>query len=151
MKKRFLIVSIITLLLISIAIPAFAMGNVANGVRNFVGDTENMIEGAGSTAANGIRNGFNTIGQGTENVMTDVKDGIQNTGNSMVSGMATGNNGGGYTATRTTGDEIRVAGMTTNTWTWIIVAATAIAIGVLVWSYIRQKNNNDLYIDTDDE
>ena len=68
MKKRFLIVSVLTILLISICIPAFAMENMANGIRNFVGGTENVIEDAGNTVSNGVKNGLNTVGAGTENV-----------------------------------------------------------------------------------
>lgn len=151
MKKRFFIISIIAILLISISVPVFAMDNVANGIRNFVGDTENIIEDAGSAASNGIKNGLNTVGEGTENVVTDVRDGMGNTENSMAAGMTTDNNGGGYTATRTTTDDVRVAGMTTNTWSWIVVAITVVAIGILIWSYMKQRNKNDLYIDSDDE
>ena len=152
MKKRFLIISIITILFISIAIPSFAMDNVANGIRNFVGGTENAIENAGNNIANGVKNGLNTVSHGTENVVTDVRDGMQNTGNTMV-GMTTTNNNNNndrYTATRTSTEEMRIAGMTTDTWSWIIIGITAAAIGILVWSYIRQKNKNDIYIDSND-
>ena len=149
MKKRFLMVFVITILLISISIPAFAMENVANGIRNMVGGTENMIENAGSSVSNGIKNGFNTVEQGTENVMTDMKSGMNNTENKMA-GMTTGNNNNGYTATRTSADEARLAGMTTSTWSWIIVGITIAAIGLLIWAYMRQKNENDIYIDSDD-
>ena len=151
MKKRFLIISVITLLIISIAIPSLAMENVANGIRNFVGGTENTIENVGNNVAGGIKNGLNTVGQGTENVMTDVRDGMDDMGNTMT-GMMTGdsNNGDGYTATRTSTDEARLAGMTTSTWSWIIVGITIAAIGLLIWAYMRQKNENDIYIDSDD-
>lgn len=152
MKKKFLLISIITILFISIAIPSFAMENVANGIRNFVGGTENVIENAGNNIANGVKNGLNTVGHGTENVVTDVKDGMQDTGNSMMGAITDNGNDGndGYTATRTSTDNITVAGMTTNTWTWIIVGITIAAIGILIWSYMRQRNKNDIYIDSDD-
>ena len=152
MKKRFLIISIITILFISIAIPAFAMDNVANGIRNFVGGTENVLEDAGNNISNGIKNGLNTVSNGTENVMTDVKDGMQDMGNTMAGMRTTDNNSNNsrYTATRTSTEEIRIAGMTTDTWSWIIIGITAAAIGILVWSYIRQKNKNDIYIDSND-
>ncbi len=151
MKKRFLIISVITLLIISIAIPSLAMENVANGIRNFVGGTENTIENVGNNVAGGIKNGLNTVGHGAENVVTDVRDGMENMGNSMA-GMMTGNdnNGDNYTATRTSTDEARLAGMTTSTWSWIIVGITIAAIGLLIWAYMRQKNENDIYIDSDE-
>ena len=151
MKRKFLLVIVATFLFLSVAISSLAMDNVMNGVRNFVGGTENIVENVGNNIAGGVRNGLNTVGNGAENVVTDVKDGMRDTGNT-VAGMATGNNNGndGYTATRTSTDDVRVAGMTTNTWTWIIVGITGAAIGILVWSYIRQRNKNDIYIDSDD-
>ena len=151
MKKRFLIVSIIAILLISISIPVFAMENFANGVRNMVGGAENMLEDTGGAISNGVKSGMNTVGQGTQNVMTDVRDGMNNTENSMTGMTTTGNNNGGYTATRTATDNVTFAGMSTNTWTWIIIGITALAIGILIWSYMKQRNKNDLYIDSDDE
>ena len=149
MKKRILFIFVATILFLSIAISSFAMDNVANGVRNVVGGTENVLENAGNGVANGVKNGFNTVQHGTENVVSNVKNGMQNAGNTMVGGM-TDNNNGGYTATRTSTDEIKVAGMTTNTWSWIIMGITAAAIIILIWSYIKQKNRNDIYIDSGD-
>ena len=84
-----------------------------------------------------------------------MKNGAQDVGNT-VAGMTdsttnnNNNNNGGYTATRTSTDDVRIAGMTTNTWTWIIIGITAAAIIILVWSYIKQRNDNDLYIDSDE-
>lgn len=150
MKKRFLIISVITLLIISIAIPSLAMENVANGIRNFVGGTENTIENVGNNVAGGIKNGLNTIGHGAENVVTDVRDGMGNTQNTMMGTTTGDNNNGRYTATRTSADEARLAGMTTSTWSWIIVGITIAAIGLLIWAYMRQKNENDIYIDSDE-
>lgn len=149
MKKRFLFTLVATILFLSIAISSFAMGNMANDVRNFVGGAENTIENVGNNVAGGIRSGFNTVENGTENVVSDMRSGMQNTGNSVI-GMTTGDdNNGGYTATRTSNDA-QLAGMSTNTWTWIIVGITAAAIVLLVWSYIKQKNRNDIYIDSDE-
>lgn len=150
MKRQALLISIITILFISIAIPVFAMDNVADGVRNFVGSTENVIENAGNNIAGGIRNGFNTLGQGTENVVTDVKDGMQETGNTMMGAMTDNNGNGGYTAERTAADDLTIAGMSTNTWTWVVVALSIVAIGILIWSYKKQRNKNDIYIDSND-
>ena len=149
MKRKFLLVIVATFLFLSVAISSLAMDNVMNGVRNFVGGTENMVENVGNNIAGGVRNGLNTVENGAENVVTDVKDGMRDTGNTVAE-MTTDNNNNGYTATRTSADDVRVAGMTTNTWTWIIVGITGAAIGILVWSYIRQRNKNDIYIDSDD-
>lgn len=152
MRKRILLISIVALLFISIAIPSFAMENVANGIRNFVGGTENVIDNAGNNISNGVRNGFNTLGQGTENVVTDVRDGMENAGNTMMGTMTDNNDrNDGYTATRTTTDDVTLAGMSTNTWTWIVVALSIVAIGILIWSYMKQRNKNDIYIDSNDQ
>lgn len=147
MKKKFLLFFVATILFLSVALSAYAMDNVANGVRNFVGGTENVVENAGNGIANGIKSGLNTVSGGTQNIVSDVKNGMENAGNSMVSATDTNNNG--YTATRTATDDVKIAGMTTNAWSWIIIGITAAAIILLVWSYIKQKNRDDIYIDSD--
>lgn len=147
MKKKFLLFFVATILFLSVALSAYAMDNVANGVRNFVGGTENVVENAGNGIANGIKSGLNTVSGGTQNIVSDVKNGMENAGNSMVSATDTINNG--YTATRTATDDVKIAGMTTNAWSWIIIGITAAAIILLVWSYIKQKNRDDIYIDSD--
>ena len=150
MKKKFLFVFMATLLMLSIAISSFAMNNMADGVRNFVGGTENVIEDAGKGVANGVKSGLNTVGHGTENVVSNVKNGMQNAGNTMAGTVTgNGNNNNGYTATRTSVGNATVAGMSTNTWSWIIIGITAVAIIALIWAYMRQKSNNDIYIDSD--
>lgn len=149
MKKRFLIFFIAMFLFLSIAISSFAMNNMVDGVRNMVGGTENMIENAGNNISNSVKSGLNTVEHGTENVVTDVKDGMQDMGNTMVSGT-TNNNNNNYTASRTSSNEVKIAGMTTNTWSWLIMGITGVAIIILVWSYIKQKNQNDIYIDSDE-
>ena len=150
MKKKLLFVFVATLLMLSVAISSFAMNNMADGVRNFVGGTENVIEDAGKGLANGVKSGLNTVGEGTQNVMSGAGNAMKNTGNTMA-GMMTGNdnNNNGYTAARTSTDNVTVAGMSANTWSWIIIGIAAAAIIALIWSYMRQKNNNDIYIDSD--
>ncbi len=150
MKRKFLLSFVLTVLFLSIAITSFAMDNMVNGVRNVVGGTENMIENAGNNISNGVKSGLNTVTHGTENVVTEVKDGMQNTSNSIMGTMTTNNGNNGYSTQRTSTGEVTVAGMTTNTWTWIIVGVTGAAIGILVWSYIKQRNSNDIYIDSDE-
>lgn len=152
MKKKFLLIFVATILFLSIAISSFAMNNVANGVRNFVGGTENVIEDAGKGMYNGVKSGLNTVGEGARNVVTDTKSGMQDAGNTMT-GMVTGNdnnnNNNGYTATRTSTGDTTVAGMSTNTWSWIIIGITIAGIVALIWAYMSQKSKNDIYIDSD--
>lgn len=150
MKRKILLSFVLSILFLSIAISSFAMDSMVNGVRNVVGGTENMIENAGNNISNGVKNGLNTVTHGTENVVTDVKDGMQNTGNSIMGAMTTNNSNNGYVAERTSTNVVTVAGMTTNTWSWLIIGITGVAIGILVWSYLKQRNSNDLYIDSDE-
>ena len=150
MKRKFLLSFVLTVLFLSIAVYSFAMDNMVNGVRNVVGGTENAIENVGNNISNGVKSGLNTVTHGTENVVTDVKDGMQNTSNSIMGTTTTNNGNNGYTAQKTATNAVTVAGMTTNTWTWIIIGVTGAAIGILVWSYIKQRNSNDIYIDSDE-
>lgn len=147
MKKKSLLFFVTLILFLSIAVSSFAMNNMANGVKNVVGGTENMIENVGNNISNGVKNGVNTVSHGAQNLATDVKNGMQNTGNALVSGTTNNNN---YSATRTNTGDITIAGMTTNTWSWIIIGITAAAIVILIWSYVKQKNYNDIYIDSDE-
>ena len=152
MKRKSLIILLFTILFVSIAFSVFAMDNVTGNIRNFVGGTENMVENAGNGIMTGIKDGINTVSNGSKNVVEDVKNGANDAKNT-VTGTVTNNNSNNnrYTATRTSADDVTVAGMTGNTWSWIIVAITAAAIILLIWSYFRQKSSNDIYIDSDDE
>lgn len=149
MKKKFLLFFVSMIVFLSVAVSSFAMNNMTDSVRNMVGGTENMIENAGNNISSGIKSGLNTVEHGTENVVTDVKDGMQDMGNT-IAGSTMNNNNNNYTATRTSSDEIKIAGMTSNTWSWLIMGITGAAIIILVWSYIKQKNQNDIYIDSDE-
>lgn len=149
MKNKIIIALVLVFIFISVTISSFAMDNLANGVRNVVGGTENMLENTGNNISSGVKNGINTVTHGTENVVTDVKDGMQNTGNTMT-GIMSSNNNGNYNVTRTSSGDVKIAGMTTNAWSWLIMGITGAAIIILVWSYIKQKNSNDIYIDSDE-
>ena len=149
MKNKIIIALVLVFIFISVTISSFAMDNLANGVRNVVGGTENMLENTGNNISSGVKNAINTVTHGTENVVTDVKDGMQNTGNTMT-GIMSSNNNGNYNVTRTSSGDVKIAGMTTNAWSWLIMGITGAAIIILVWSYIKQKNSNDIYIDSDE-
>ena len=150
MKRKALIISIIAIIISLFSISyTFAangkMDNVANGIRNFVGGAENIVEDAGSAVGNTVRDGMNTIGNGAKDV--------ENAGENIV-GTATDDNrdDNGYTATRTSGtvDGNDGAGASTNMYVWWIVAVTAVGIIVLLWSYFREKSQNNMYIDSND-
>ncbi len=147
MKKK-LFVSAILFAIFSLCLISFSFAanngvdNAVNGIRNFVGGTENVIEDAGKDAANGIRGGINDIGNGANELTGDM-------GNGMMG--ESGNNG--YTATRTSTDA-GVAGIfgLNNVGTWIVLAIVGIVIVALVMYYAKQNNTITYnHNDVDDE
>lgn len=120
------------------------LGNAANGVRNFVGGVENTVENATRDVSNTSKNVTGTAENtmsGNTNIMTDNDN---NDDNGLLTGGIMDNNDGEYTTTRVTTDNT-LMGMTSNTWTWLILGIAAIAIIALVWYYSMQfngKNNN---------
>ena len=154
MKRKILISIITMIMLLSIGIYSFAMGNVTNNIRGFVGGTENIIENMVNDATGGVKSGLNTIEGGTENVMSDVKNGMQDgtqNAENTVSGAITNNNAnGGYTASMTSTDQGIMGSMNSNMWTWLIVAVLAVAIGLMIWAFARNRKHNNMYIDPDD-
>lgn len=116
MNKKILISLLLTFSLIIVSSISFAtFDKIGNDMRN---GTEN------------VKNTTQNIARGAGNV---VKDGV----NSM-----TGNRN--YNTTRVSTDDTTLFGMTTNTWTWLIVGITAIAIIAVIWYYSMQlsKSNN---------
>lgn len=150
MKKKFIISTIILTIITLFTIPyAFAatkgMDNVVNGVRNFVGGTENVIENAGRDAADGIRSGIN----GVENGARDITNGIDNGAKDMT---GSNNNGNGYTATRTSTDNANgMFSISNNVWTWLILAIVGIIIVAMIMYYAKQNNTTTYYNDDEDE
>lgn len=132
MNRKILVSLIITLFAIFSFSVCFAnsdnsgLATTANNVRNFVGSVEDTVE----NGARDISNTSKNMTSKTENTMT------RNNSNT------------GYTATRT---NATVMGMSQNTWTWLIMGITAIAIIAVVWYYSVQftgttrnnHNNND--------
>lgn len=134
MKKKLLVVAILlsvfSFLLISSAFANTNMDTAVNGVRNFVGGAENVIEDAGQGVTNGVKNGMNTIDNGARN---------------MTAGTSNGNDN--YNASRTTTratTDSNTTGMfnTTNIWTWVVLAIVGAVIVGLVMYYAKQNNVN---------
>lgn len=148
MKRKVLIISVIGIIIslfsISYTFAANNMNNMAQGIRNAVGEAENVVEGAGSAVGRVVQDGMNTIGNGAKNIGNATENTV---------GTITNNGNDRYTATRTaTGNSTtnNSTGMSSTVYTWIIVAITAVGIGVLLWSYIRQNNKDNMYIDSND-
>lgn len=146
MKKKALFSTLVALcfgLVFSFSSVFATNTNPVDGIRNFVGGAKNMMEDAASGLTNGIRNTTGAMANGMDNTFgTD--DNNTNTNNEVIGFMTTDNNNGGYTATRTaTGyTEPTLFGINVTTWTWIVMAITAVAIITLIWSYTRENKEN---------
>lgn len=138
--KRFTISILLFFSLLFASYIAFATTPIENGaahVGNAVKDTvegsKNIAINAGNTIGNGIKNGANAVSESGEKAMNSMK----NTSNSIIGSVDSN-----YTTARTAAD-VTVLGMTTNTWTWIIIAIVGIAIVGLVWYYGAQYEHKD--------
>lgn len=119
MKKILLSIAIILASIFSFTV-CFAtdgLGNVANDVRNVVGGAENTVENAAKDVSN---------------VSKDATGSVEN-------GMKTGT--GNYNTSRVSTGNSNMSGMSTNTWTWLILGIAAIAIIAAVWYYSMQFTN----------
>ena len=156
MKKKLFITAIVLAIFTFAFIPnAFAntdMDNAVNGIRNFVGGAENVMEDAGKSVVNGVKDGANAVGNGARDVANGIDNGMNR--DNITSGVATGNNGG-YTATRTSADTGATAlfgNVSNDVWTSMVLAIVGIIIVALVMYYAKQNNittyNHD---DNDDE
>lgn len=142
-KKVFItIATILSILLFGITY-SFAGNNMGEdaveGIRNFVGGAENVVEDTAKDVGEGIRTGI-----------TDVKDAAQNTTSSMTRDTKADAD---YTATRTStrttsnnsGNSFLNMGATG--WSLFIIATLGIITVGLVWYYGKQHeiktNNND--------
>lgn len=162
MKKKCLIITILLAVLsfafVSYTSAATNMDNAVNGVRNFVGGAENVVEDAGKGVANGIKDGVNAIGNGARNVTTGIENGMSHDNNSndtmRTTGTIDGDNGG-YTATRTSTDAGSAGlfgNVSNNVWTWMVLAIAGIIIVALVMFYAKQNNITTYnHNDNDDE
>ncbi len=162
MKKKCFITAILLAVLsfafVSYTSAANGMDNAVNGIRNFVGGTENVVEDAGKGIANGIKGGVNAIGNGAKNVTNGIENGMNRDNNQndnmRTTGTIDGNNGG-YTATRTSTDAGNTGlfgNVSNNVWTWMVLAIAGIIIVALVMYYAKQNNiTTYTHDDGDDE
>ena len=136
--KKFIISSILLSIIIMSSYSVFAAKSNTGNIMANVGDSmQNVTEGA--------RNTVGSIENGIENGAMSVKNTIMGTTNTMENGAENMTNyvsNNNYTAQRTAG-ETTVLGMTTNTWTWLIIAIVGIAIIALVWYYGAQYEHKN--------
>ena len=161
MKKKLLIISLISIISIMISTYVFAENNDTNTLGEEIQDSsekvENTIEDAGNSIKNGVENAGEAAGdmvEGAGNAAGDMMNGAGNTVNSMMNGVSnttntivddttnTANNG--YNTARTTTEDTTTGFMdTANTWMWITLAIVAVAIIGLVWYYAAQTNGSN--------
>ena len=167
MRKKLLVGFVLAISLIFSFTFCFANDEIqkaSNSVKNAVGGAENAVEGAARNAGNAIQGVGNTIRDGMNNAGNEIRNSaqktgntIENAGNHMENAMSDNTNNqdnqnnnsdssNDYTATRTSGEETFM-GMTSNTWSWLILGIAAVAIIGLVWYYSMQLNNNKIHKD----
>ncbi len=173
MEKKFLVVAtLLTIISFFTFSYVFAAtnnntgSNVVNGVRDFVGGAENVIEDAGKGVANGIRSGINGIEGTANNMSNDVQNSNNNGQNNnsndqnamnqndtvgAIGTMDTNGNNGGYTATRTSAEGGMFSNISDTVWTWTILAIVGVIIVALVLYYAKQNNNVTTYHHNDDD
>lgn len=137
------------------------MKNAADSVKNTVAGAENVIEdtargitntskditgkmqNAGNTVTNNVGNSLSNIGNSVTNNTQNIENTSDNNTASNTGFMGlTDDNTDGYTATRTsTADDATVMGINSTTWIWIIMALSAVGIGILIYSYFSQTNS----------
>lgn len=139
-KKFFVSLAVILFAVFSFTVCFATDGNdletATNDVRNFVGGAENTVENAALDISNT-----------SKNVTGGFENGIDKDTNTM--GLTRDTNNGKYSTARTATDNI-ATGMTSTTWTWLIIGIAAIAIIALIWYYSMQfANNNNHHNDND--
>ena len=133
MKRKALILSLISILIISISTICFAT-NAGNDVKNAVSGTTNAVVDGVQNLAEDARRGVGTAENVIENGVQDIGDAIMDTGDAAD---------GAYTAERTSADDM-ATGNTSNatTWLWISVAVAGIVIVGVVWYYAYQNEKH---------
>lgn len=145
MKKKSIIFLSVLFLVLSITTMCFATDDVkdmtnsvidgandlAEDVRNGIGNAEDTIEGGVTNLAEDVRNGVGDA----ENF---VEDGVSDIGTAMSDDAR-----GTYGVTRTTADMTTTNTTTASVWTWVTIAVAAVVIVALVWYYATQRNNDN--------
>ena len=157
-KKIFVL--IIAILLIFATSSVFAaneikdsMDKTGSTVKNIVDGTGNVLRDTGAAISNGAKNMGEAIGNGARDVGETINNGARDAGSAVRNGASqitgdftrndnrSNNNGGSYTVARTSTEGGTIMGMSANTWTWFILAITALAIIALVWYYAMENKN----------
>ena len=136
MTKKILIAITILFATLFLSSSVFATNNVQDGARDI--GTE-------------VKDSWDKLGGAVQNIGNNAKGAVDNVGNNARNSMNNNNttannnhNNNGYTATRTSAvnNNGNLFGMTSNAWTWFIMAVLAVVIVALVWYYGTQTANN---------
>lgn len=138
-KKIFLILSVVSALLIC---HSTVYAEVAQDIQRGASNIGNEIKNSWNKAGNSMQDAGNTVASGISNMGNDNKD---NNNNPIMND----NNNNRYTAGRTSamGNGGSFLGMSSTTFTWIILAIVGIAIVALVWYYGMQQSNKKTHHD----
>ena len=152
-KKTFYSAILLTIVLFFVSSCTFATDNsMTQGIQNTMQNAGNTLQGAMQNVGNTVRDAGNAVGESANKTMQSAENAINGMTNSMDNMTGTTEYNGNYNSVRTaTGgtDTTSMFGMTSDTWTWIIVALSVVGIGTLIYSYIAQKNSR--YYDDVDE
>ena len=145
-KKIFLTVILSLLLVLTLYTASFA-SNVMNSAKNAVTNAGNAVGGAIVTGKNAVVDGAKSLTNGTVSMGTDVMNTTNNVENNTDSAVHTLGNDmeSDYTATRTSTTDTNAFGLSTFTWTLIIIGIVGAAIVALVWYYGSQYEHKDYY------
>lgn len=141
MHKKLLISFVLILSLIipfGICYANDEMQKASDSAKNAISGAENAIEGAAKNTGNAIKDGMNQAGNMIKDSASKAGNSIQNGVDNLENSMS--NTSTNYDATRTSA-EGTFMGMTSTTWSWLILGIAAIAIIGLVWYYSVQLNN----------
>ena len=136
MKKKFLLISTLVIILFAITTSAVFANNMVNTVENAAKDVTSTAGNMLTTGVDATKNTVNDISSGTQKAGNNIAAGITNMGNNNHSG----NSGRNYTATRTNANATWL-GMDATMWTWLIMAILGVAIVAMVWFYAKQNNS----------
>ena len=135
MKRKFLLISTLLIVLLSITASTVFANNALNTIVNVAEDVTSAAGNVLTTGVDAVGNTVDNVANGTMRAGNNVATGITNMGNNNRSGNGTT----GYTATRTNTNATWL-GMDATMWTWLIMAILGVTIVAMIWFYAKQDN-----------
>ena len=135
MKRIFLLISTLLIVLLSITASTVFANNALNTIGNVAVDVTSAAGNVLTTVVDAVGNNDHDVANGTMRAGNNVATGITNMGNNNRSG----NGNTGYTTTRTNTNATWL-GMDATMWTWLIMAILGVAIVAMIWFYAKQDN-----------